>query len=57
MKKQRALANLSGNSDFAESDFPVHEIHLAQPDLVVKAIRAVSESVKTGAKVKLADAK
>jgi len=53
MQRQRGLLTLSGNSAFAMSDFPVHEIHMAQPDLAVSAIRAVLQSVKTGNKVKL----
>jgi pimeloyl-ACP methyl ester carboxylesterase len=53
MERQRQLSNLSGNNAFAVSDFPVHEIHLAQPSLVVDAIRAVAESVKTEGKLKL----
>jgi pimeloyl-ACP methyl ester carboxylesterase len=57
-EKQRKLAeeslrNLSSNSAFMVSDFPVHEIHLTQPDLVVRAIRAVIDSVKTGGQVNL----
>ena len=43
---ERSLANLSGNSVFAESDYPVHEIQLTQPDLVVSAIQNVLEAVK-----------
>ena len=50
---QKSFRDLSSNSAFAMSNFPVHEIQLAQPDLVVKAIRAVVESVKTGANLKL----
>jgi len=53
MKRQRELLNLSGNSVFSVSDFPVHEIHLAQPDLVVEAIRTVLESIQTGGKLRL----
>ncbi len=53
LEELHKLLNLSGNSAFAMSDFPVHEIHLAQPDLVVKAIRAVIESVQTESQVKL----
>jgi pimeloyl-ACP methyl ester carboxylesterase len=53
MERQHQLENLSSNSAFAMSDFPVHEVHLAQPDLVVRAIRAVFDSVKTGKKVRL----
>jgi pimeloyl-ACP methyl ester carboxylesterase len=53
LEELHKLLNLSGNSAFAMSDFPVHEIHLTQPDLVVRAIRAIIESVKTGAQVKL----
>jgi pimeloyl-ACP methyl ester carboxylesterase len=53
IEKQQKLRNLSSNSAFAMSDFPVHEIQLAQPDLVVDAVRAVLEAVKTGGKVKL----
>ena len=53
MNKQEALQSLSGNSAFAVSDFAVHEIHLAQPDLVVNAIRAVLTAAKTGGRVQL----
>src|SRR2546425_2814232 len=53
MERQRQLRDLSSNSAFAVSDFPVHEIQLAQPDLVVRAVRAVLESVKTGGKLNL----
>src|SRR5437867_5242324 len=53
MERQRQLRDLSSNSAFAVSDFPVHEIQLAQPDLVVNAIRAVVESVRTGGELKL----
>ena len=53
LKELHELLNLSGNSAFAMSDFPVHEIHLAQPDLVVEAVQAVLESLKTGGKLKL----
>jgi pimeloyl-ACP methyl ester carboxylesterase len=52
IEELQRLLNLSSNSVFAMSDFPVHEIQLAQPDLVVDAVRAVLEAVKTG-KVKL----
>ena len=55
MERQRQLRDLSSNSAFAVSDFPVHEIQLAQPDLVVRAVRAVLESVKTGGKLNLAN--
>ena len=53
LEELRQLLKLSSNSAFAMSDFPVHEIHLAQPDLVVRAAQDVIESLKTGAKVKL----
>jgi hypothetical protein len=53
LEELRQLLNLSSNSVFAMSDFPVHEIHLADPSLVVEAIKAVSESVKSGKKLKL----
>jgi len=53
MERQRQLRDLSSNSAFAVSDFPVHEIQLAQSDLVVRAVRAVLESVKTGGKLNL----
>ena len=53
MEGKESFRNLSSNSAFAVSDFPVHEIQLAQPDLVVRAIRAVIESVKTGGQVKV----
>jgi pimeloyl-ACP methyl ester carboxylesterase len=53
MGRQRKLLTLSSNSVFAVSDFPVHEIHLAQPDLVVNAVRAVLEAIKTGGKLEL----
>ena len=53
MEHQQQFQDLSSNSAFAVSDFPVHEVHLAQPDLVVNAVRAVLESVKTGSKLKL----
>ena len=49
---ERSLANLSSNSVFAESDYPVHEIQLTQPDLVVSAIRNVLEAVKTRSALK-----
>jgi hypothetical protein len=48
---QHDLKNLSNNSIFVESAYPVHEIHLTQPDLVVKAIQRVLESVKTGSPI------
>ncbi|MHB8522251.1 MAG: alpha/beta hydrolase [Limisphaerales bacterium] len=50
---RESFRNLSSNSAFAVSDLPVHEIQLAHPDLVVRAIRAVIESVKTGDQVKV----
>lgn len=53
LEELHKLLKLSSNSAFAMSDFPVHEIHLTQPDLVVRAIRAVIESVKSGSQVKL----
>ena len=53
MQAEESLRNLSSNSAFAVSDFPVHEIHLTQPDLVVRAIRAVIDSIQTGSQVKL----
>ena len=53
MDRQRKLRDLSSKSVFATSDFPVHEIHLAQPALVVQAIRAVLEAVKTGGNLRL----
>lgn len=53
LEELHQLLNLSGNSAFAMGDFPVHEIHLVQPDLVVRAIRAVIESVQTGNQVKV----
>jgi hypothetical protein len=53
MERQRQLQHLSSDSAFAVSDFPIHEIQLAQPDLVVNAVRAAMESVKTGDKLKL----
>lgn len=53
LEELHKLLKLSGNSAFAMSDFPVHEIHLTQPDLVVRAIRAVIESLKSGSQVKL----
>ena len=56
MERQQKLPNLSSNSAFAVSDFPDHEIHLAQPDLVVNAIRAVLEAIRTGDKLKLPNA-
>ena len=49
---QKSFKNLSRNSEFAISDFPVHEIQLTQPDLVVSAIRAVLEAAKTGSLVR-----
>jgi pimeloyl-ACP methyl ester carboxylesterase len=52
MERQRKLQDLSSNSAFVSSEFPVHEIHLAQPDLVVDAIRAILESVQTGARLR-----
>lgn len=51
---EQSFLNLSGNSAFAVSDFPVHEIQLAQPGLVVEAIRAVIESVEERGPVRLA---
>jgi hypothetical protein len=51
MERQRKLLHLSSNSAFAVSDFPVHEIQLAQPTLVVNAIKAVLDSSKTGEKL------
>lgn len=57
MERQRKLLCLSSNSVFAVSDFPVHEIHLTQPNLVVNAVRAVLQSVKTGGEVKLQQSK
>ena len=53
VEELQRLQDLSSNSAFALSDFPVHEIQLTQPELVVDAIRAVMEAVKTGGKVKL----
>ena len=53
MEELRGLLNLSSNSILAISDFPVHEIQIAQPDLVVNAIRAVLDSVSTGRKLTL----
>jgi pimeloyl-ACP methyl ester carboxylesterase len=53
IEELQRLQDLSSNSAFVMSDFPVHEIQLAQPDLVVNAIRAVMESHKTGAKVSM----
>jgi pimeloyl-ACP methyl ester carboxylesterase len=53
MEAEENLQKLSSNSAFAVSDFPVHEIHLTQPDLVVRAIRSVIESVESGDQVKL----
>lgn len=53
MRAEETLRNLSSNSAFAVSDFPVHEIHLTQPDLVVRAIRAVIDSIKTRRQVEL----
>jgi len=53
MEGKESFRNLSSNSVFAVSDFPVHEIQLAQTDLVVNAIRAVLESVRTGGELKL----
>lgn len=53
MQAEESLRNLSSNSAFVVSDFPVHEIQLTQPDLVVRAIRAVIDSIKTGGPVKL----
>jgi pimeloyl-ACP methyl ester carboxylesterase len=51
------LKNLSSNSVFAESDYPVHEIHLTQPDLVVTAIQRVLEAAKADSKVRPLDAR
>jgi pimeloyl-ACP methyl ester carboxylesterase len=45
---QHELKNLSSNSLFAESEYPVHELHLTQPELVVNAIRRVWDAAKTG---------
>jgi len=53
MEGKESFRNLSSNSAFAVSDFLIHEIQLAQPDLVVNAIRSVLESIKTGAKIRL----
>lgn len=53
MDGQRQLLKLSSNSVFAQSDFPIHEIQLVQPDLVVNSIRAVIESLKSRKNVKL----
>jgi len=53
MERQEQLCSLSSNSAFAVSEFPIHEIQLAQPSLVVDAIRAVEQAIKTGDKVKL----
>jgi len=50
---EESFQSLSGNSAFAVSDFPVHEIQLEQPHLVAEAIRAVIKAVKTGGQVKL----
>jgi pimeloyl-ACP methyl ester carboxylesterase len=49
---QHDLKTLSSNGIFVESDYPVHEIHLTQPDLVAKAIQRVWESAKTGGSLK-----
>jgi pimeloyl-ACP methyl ester carboxylesterase len=53
MERQRKLLNLSSNSAFAISDFPIHEIQLVQPALVVNAIKAVLDSSRTGEKLNL----
>lgn len=57
LEELHQLLKLSSNSAFAMSDFPVHEIHLTQPDLVVRAIRAVIDSIKTGVQVNLTASK
>jgi pimeloyl-ACP methyl ester carboxylesterase len=53
IEREQELRNLSGNGVFVVSDFPIHEIQLAQPDLVVDAVRAVIEAVKSGGQVNL----
>jgi pimeloyl-ACP methyl ester carboxylesterase len=53
MEGQRKLLDLSGNSAFAVSEYSIHEIQLAQPELVVRAVRAVIKSIETGGRVEL----
>ncbi len=51
MEGQRKLLDLSSNSLFSVSECSIHEIQLAQPDLVVEAVRSVLESIRTGARL------
>jgi pimeloyl-ACP methyl ester carboxylesterase len=52
---EQELRNLSSNSLFAESHYPVHEIQLTQPELVVNAIRRVLDAAKSGGALKPLD--
>lgn len=52
-EREQKLKDLSSNSVFMESHLPVHEIQLAEPDLVVKAIQAALDSIKSGDKLRL----
>jgi pimeloyl-ACP methyl ester carboxylesterase len=48
----RSLAAMSKNSIFRVADSTVHELHVDEPQIVVKAIRAVVDSARTGSKLK-----
>jgi pimeloyl-ACP methyl ester carboxylesterase len=48
VENTRSLLLLSRNSQFVVAEKSGHEIHLDQPDLVVKAIRAVVDAAKNG---------
>jgi pimeloyl-ACP methyl ester carboxylesterase len=48
----RSMAAMSSNSIFLVADSTLHELHVDEPQIVVKAIRAVVHSVRTGSKLK-----
>jgi hypothetical protein len=43
---------MSKNSVFLVADSTLHELHVDEPQIVVKAIRAVVDSARTGFKLK-----
>jgi hypothetical protein len=48
----KALAGMSRNSIFLIADSGLHELHVDQPQIVVKAIRAVVDSARDGSKLR-----